>query len=151
MKKYLKITFILSMAHFACQSSSQPQEEKRQSSRTVEDYVEHYPSGIKKIEGKMLNGERHGDWVYYYEDGIKWSEGRYKNGKRVGYSRIYYENGKLKLQGKYEDDVRVGIWKVWNNDGTFADSVDMDKKLAEQKLEDKLNDSSLLKQEKTNP
>jgi antitoxin component YwqK of YwqJK toxin-antitoxin module len=56
------------------------QEEKKTDSYEipqVEDYIEHYPTGIKKLEGKKVEGKRHGRWIFYYDNGMKWSEGTY--------------------------------------------------------------------------
>ena len=94
--------------------------------RKEENVVEYYPSGIKKLEGKLVNGERHGKWIYYYENGFIWSEGQYWYGKRKGYSLVYYENGRKKLVGQYENNLKVGVWEVWNQDGTLAQKVNID-------------------------
>ncbi len=95
-----------------------------------ENYLERYPNGLKKVEGKLINGQRHGIWTYYYENGMKWSEGKYKRGIRDGFSVVYYENGRKKLAGEYKGDLKVGIWKVWNDDGSFAAEVNLNEKLS---------------------
>jgi antitoxin component YwqK of YwqJK toxin-antitoxin module len=97
---------------------------------TEENYLERYPNGLKKIEGKLINGQRHGIWTYYYENGMKWSEGKYKRGVRDGFSIVYYENGRKKLVGDYKNDLKIGIWKVWNDDGSLAAEVDLNEKLS---------------------
>lgn len=109
----------------ACQNQEAPATEKK-TERTVEEVLEHYPDGKKRMEGKLVNGERHGNWKVYYENGFLWSEGKYWKGKRKGYSVVYHKNGKKKLEGNYEDDVKVGIWKLWGEDGSLYKSIDMD-------------------------
>ncbi len=118
---------LLIALNFACGSNSK--ENKVVEPKVEKNYVEYYDDGVKKIEGILLNGERHGVWNFYYKSGIKWSEGRYKRGKRDGYSIVYYENGKKKLQGDYKNHKRIGVWKIWNEDGTFKDEIDFDKPL----------------------
>jgi len=127
-----KLIFILLIgAIFGCKlegGDSNKVEEKnsKNEERKEENVVEYYSNGIKKLEGKLVNGERHGKWIYYYENGFIWSEGQYWYGERKGYSLVYYENGRKKLVGKYENNLKVGIWEVWNKDGTLARKVNVD-------------------------
>lgn len=95
----------------------------------IEHFVEHYPNGIKKVEGDKLNGKRNGRWVFYYEDGMMWSEGTYRHGKREGSSIVYYENGKKKIEGQYKKDMRIGEWKVWEDDGSLVKKIDLNSML----------------------
>ncbi len=96
----------------------------------VESYLDRYPNGLKKLEGKKVEGKRHGKWIYYYDNGMKWSEGMYKNGIRDGHSVVYYENGKKKIEGQYKKDLRVGEWKVWEDDGSLVKAIDLNKMLS---------------------
>ena len=97
------------------------------------EYVtEYYPSGIKKIEGKLVNGERHGKWIYYYDNGFIWSEGKYWHGKRKGYSVVYYKNGQKKMTGQYLDDKKVGEWSIWNESGSLAHKISLDEELSKE-------------------
>ncbi len=114
--------FIICFVLFACKPSTV--EENKNEERVVENHIEHYKNGLKKMEGQLVNGKRHGKWVVYHENGMKWSEGSYRHGERVGSAVIYYENGKKKLQGQYRGGYKVGIWRAWERDGTFADSLD---------------------------
>ncbi|KAA3649785.1 MAG: hypothetical protein DWP98_06330 [Bacteroidetes bacterium] len=123
MMKYLLsiIIFVL----FSCQSKEQTVENQLPE-RNIEQVVEYYDNGLKKMEGELLNGQRHGKWFAYYENGMKWSEGNFNKGLRVGLGIVYYENGKKKLEGLYDQDKKVGIWKVWEDDGTLVQEIDMD-------------------------
>jgi len=112
---------------FACNSETQKETENQNATeeRKVENFVEYYPSGIKKVEGKKVNGERHGRWVYYYDNGFMWSEGEYYYGKREGYSVVYYKDGRKKMKGQYSEDEKVGVWHFWDEDGNLTKSLDV--------------------------
>lgn len=126
MRISLLIACILMLA--AC--ANEAAEEKNQYQPPVmEDVVDYYPSGLKKVEGQLRNDQPHGKWVYYYENGFKWSEGVFNKGERVGKSIIYYENGKIKMTGQYEKNIKVGVWRVYEDDGTFVDQIDLDSTL----------------------
>lgn len=123
MRKSILSIFIL-LFLFAC-DEKQPEEKVKEGKK--ESVTEYYPSGIKKVEGKMLNGKRTGKWVYYYENGFIWSEGVFKDDVRDGYSMVYHENGKIKTQGNYRDNKKVGKWKFWSSTGDLVKTVDFDK------------------------
>lgn len=125
------LILILCLFAFGACVSDKAEEQKTENPQAteVEDYVEHYTNGLKKMEGKKVDGKRHGKWIYYYDNGMKWSEGMYKNGIRNGYSVVYYENGKKKIEGQYKKDLRVGEWKVWEDDGSLVKAIDLDKML----------------------
>ncbi len=95
----------------------------------TEQITEFYPSGIKKIEGKLIDGKRHGKWIYYYENGFIWSEGVYKNGIRNGYALVYYPDGAQKISGQYKKNLRVEVWKVFNTDGTLIKAINLNEML----------------------
>ena len=90
------ITFLsLTLVLFSC-SNSAPEDKDQVTERNVEQVLEHYSNGIKKLEGEKVNGERHGMWKYYYANGFLWSEGKFWYGERKGYSVIYYNTEKSK-------------------------------------------------------
>ncbi|MEX2380237.1 MAG: hypothetical protein WD530_05805 [Vicingaceae bacterium] len=126
------LILILCLFVFGACASEKKENKKEESYQApeVEDYVEHYSNGLKKIEGKKVDGKRHGKWIYYYDNGMKWSEGKYVHGERNGYSVVYYENGKKKIEGQYKKDLRVGKWKVWEDDGSLVKEIDLDKMLS---------------------
>lgn len=120
---------LITLLILSCENN-EPTVEKKEEKRKVEKVLENYPDGKKKMEGELVNGERHGDWKYYYENGFLWSEGKYWYGKRKGYSTVYHKNGKKKLEGRYENDLKVGEWKLWAEDGSLYKTIDMDKLLS---------------------
>ena len=126
------ILIILATFLFACETDSK-QQEKTETDEYVpptrEQYVERYPSGIKKIEGELIDGKRHGKWIYYYENGFIWSEGYYQNGIREGYSLVYYKSGQKKITGQYKKNLRYGKWKVYEEDGSLVKAIDINKML----------------------
>ena len=126
------ILIILTTVLFACNTDSKKIEETESNEYvppTREEHVERYPSGIKKVEGKLINGKRHGRWIYYYDNGFIWSEGNYKHGIREGFSLIYYKNGQTKVSGKYKKNLRIGEWKVYEQDGRLVKTIDINKML----------------------
>ena len=125
-----KIVFILlSLTIFACNNSVEENKKQEVLERKVEQVVERYSNGIKKMEGETVNGKRHGMWKYYYANGFLWSEGEFWYGERKGYSIIYYNNGKKQMEGSYENDLKVGKWKLWNPDGSLNKIIDLDQML----------------------
>ena len=92
--------------------------------------IEYYSTGEKKMEGEMLQNQRHGSWKSYYKSGKIWSEGFFKEGLREGNSVVYYETGTKRIEGNYEKGNRIGLWKFYDEKGqkikevTFAaDSI----------------------------
>ena len=125
-----KIVFILlSLTIFACNNSVEENKKQEVLERKVEQVVERYSNGIKKMEGETVNGKRHGMWKYYYANGFLWSEGEFWYGERKGYSIIYYNTGKKQMEGSYENDLKVGKWKLWNQDGSLNKIIDLDQML----------------------
>lgn len=130
MRKIFILAFgLLVLTACSTEKNTNEKEEQYQAPKS-EDYLERYPNGIKKLEGRKVNGKRHGKWTYYYDNGMKWSEGKYVHGERNGYAIVYYENGKKKIEGQYKNDLRVGKWKVWEDDGTLVKEIDLDKMLS---------------------
>ena len=125
-----KIVFILMiLAIFACKETVKENKEQEVMERKVEQVIEHYSNGVKKMEGEKVNGNRHGMWKYYYANGFLWSEGEFWYGERKGYSIIYYDTGKKQMEGSYEKDLKVGKWKLWNPDGSLNKIIDIDQML----------------------
>ena len=120
---------LISMLVLSCQNN-EPTQKENKLKRKVEKVLEYYPDGKKKLEGELVNGERHGIWKYYYKNGFLWSEGKYWYGARKGYSTVYHENGKKKLEGEYENDLKVGKWKLWTEDGSLYKTINMDELLS---------------------
>ena len=121
------VFLVLTVALFACNDAVKEEEEAFE--RNVEQVVEHYTNGVKKIEGEKVNGKRHGMWKYYYANGFLWSEGEFWYGERKSYSIIYYNTGKKQMEGSYEKDLKVGKWKLWNPDGSLNKVIDLDQML----------------------
>lgn len=135
MKKLILILMLGSI--LSCVSESKEKEEgqeETQKANKTEQVVEYYADGVKKVEGKMVNGERHGKWIFYYENGYIWSEGMFKNGKRKGYSVVYHENGRKKLAGEYKDNQKVGVWKVYGKDGALLKEVNLDEEPTQEEV-----------------
>jgi antitoxin component YwqK of YwqJK toxin-antitoxin module len=90
-------------------------------------YLEQYPNGIKKIEGKMENGRREGIWYAWYEDGTMWSTAHYHNGLRNGYSVLYYPDGTKRIEGSYRNGKQVGTWQFWDVAGKITKEINYDR------------------------
>lgn len=124
--KYLFGLSVFFVLLIACEDKK----EDKTDSVEVETVVNRYPNGVKKMEGKLVNGKRQGKWIAYYENGIKWSEGVFVDGLREGNSIVYYESGKKKMEGKYHENQKVGLWKVWEEDGSLVQTINMDSTLS---------------------
>lgn len=97
---------------------------------TLEPYVEHHPNGAIKIEGNMLDGERHGPWTAYFENGLKWSEHNYHQGMLNGKHRSYYPDGILRITGAYIDDMKRGEWRFYDEEGKMVKRMDFNQEPA---------------------
>jgi antitoxin component YwqK of YwqJK toxin-antitoxin module len=104
-------------------------------------YIEYYPSGGKRIEMNLLNGQKHGRITIYFEnqdvqeirsfnqdlmDGtwltfndkrIKIGEANYKNGVKHGKWYIWDENGVLRYAMDYENGQKTGKWVIYDEKG----------------------------------
>ncbi len=85
--------------------------------QTKQTEIQYYPSGQKKMEGLLVNGQRQGVWKSYYENGMLWSEGEFLNDQRHGFGRLFYPGGQKKMEGTYHQGQRTGEWKWWNPQG----------------------------------
>lgn len=90
---------------------------------------EYYEDGNKLKEGPLSNEEkRDGLWKSFYRDGVLWSEGEYKNGIRDGKTITYHANGNKYYEGQFIKAQKSGIWKFYNQEGTFENEIDFDKR-----------------------
>jgi antitoxin component YwqK of YwqJK toxin-antitoxin module len=104
-------------------------------------YIEYYPSGGKRIEMNLLNGQKHGKISIYFEnqdiqeirsfnqdlmDGtwltfndkrIKIGEANYKNGVKHGKWYIWDEKGVLRYEMEYNNGQKTGKWVIYNEEG----------------------------------
>lgn len=110
---------------FSCNTPSQSEEAKGASAeQVVEDYTEFYDNGQIKIEGKTVNGKRHGMWKSYYENGLKWSETSFNMGQKSGLTTTYLEDGMMRYQGQYYNDERTGEWLFYDSLGYIMKKID---------------------------
>ncbi len=100
------------------------------------DVEEHYESGVLKIKGLSVDGNREGLWQSYFKNGYKWSEVEYDGGIKNGDVVVFYQNGMMRYQGRYYDDARSGLWTFYDTLGVVLKKVNMD--------EVRLNPDSLL-------
>lgn len=87
------------------------------------DYVDKYPSGIKKFVGFYRFGKRHGQWFSFYPNGAAWSEMHYDKGLRHGPNLAYFENGKMRFSGFYKNDKQDSVWSYYDTTGALAQKV----------------------------
>src|SRR6185369_7119791 len=80
-------------------------------------YVEKYPNGQIKIEGKIKNGTRFGQWKSYYPNGTAYSESYYEDGKLNGKSATFYKNGRVRYIGYYTWSKPSGSWQFFDSTG----------------------------------
>jgi antitoxin component YwqK of YwqJK toxin-antitoxin module len=110
---------------FSCNTQSQSEETKgTPAEQVVEDYTEFYDNGQIKIEGKTVNGKRHGMWKSYYENGLKWSETSFNMGLKSGLTTTYLEDGMMRYKGQYYNDERTGEWLFYDSLGYIMKKID---------------------------
>jgi antitoxin component YwqK of YwqJK toxin-antitoxin module len=58
-------------------------------------HVEHYATGVVKMNGFHLDGEMHGAWEWYRIDGSVMRTGAFDRGMQVGPWRTFDRSGRL--------------------------------------------------------
>ncbi len=85
--------------------------------RDITGQIDFYPNHLKKTEGPVLDGKKHGLWKAWYKDGTKWSEGIFQHDMNHGRHTVWHQNGQKFYEGDYIVGQRSGIWKFWAEDG----------------------------------
>jgi len=107
-------------------------------------YIEYFPSGGKRIEMNISNGQKNGKIIIYFEnqdtqeirsfkedlmDGtwltfndkrIKVGEANYKNGVKHGKWYIWDDNGVLRYEMEYNNGQKTGKWSIWDETGKLV-------------------------------
>jgi len=119
------LLLLMMLSAVACNQAAQKSNETTAPIEYIEkDFTEFYDNGQLKIEGKLLNDQRHGLWTAYYENGIKWSETTFKMGVKSGQTTTYFEDGMMRYTGTFYNDERTGEWLFYDEDGLVIKKVD---------------------------
>ncbi|MBX2978395.1 MAG: hypothetical protein KF905_03795 [Flavobacteriales bacterium] len=70
-----------------------------------------------RMEGELINGERHGAWVAYFQHGGIRSRANYEHGQEQGSTEVFHENGMTKYTGQYYQGNPVGLWIFYDQNG----------------------------------
>jgi antitoxin component YwqK of YwqJK toxin-antitoxin module len=106
--------------------------------RSMTGEIDFYPNHLKKTEGHVLDGKKHGLWKAWYKDGTKWSEGYFQHDLNHGRHTVWHENGQKFYEGDYIVGQRSGIWKFWAEDGRLlkeTNYTELRNKMEQQKSE----------------
>ena len=57
--------------------------------------IVHYPTGVVKMKGFLLDGEMHGAWEWYRTDGSVMRTGEFDRGKQIGIWRTFDRSGRM--------------------------------------------------------
>lgn len=87
------------------------------STRSMTGETDFYTNHLKKTEGPVKEGKKHGLWKAWYKDGTKWSEGNFQHDMNHGQHTVWHENGQKFYEGSYIVGQRSGIWTFWGEDG----------------------------------
>jgi uncharacterized protein len=82
--------------------------ESEETSPVIEEVVEYYYNGSKKLEGKKQDEKKIGIWTEWYMSGAKKAEMEYEEGLKQGQWKEWFENGNLKSRTDYQDDQLLG-------------------------------------------
>lgn len=88
--------------------------------------TEYWPNGVKKAEGNMKDGKRHGLWTGYNDKGMVKSRCEYVNGVTQGPTVVFHDNGAVYYSGDYKDGKQVGKWRFFDEQGKELKVVDFD-------------------------
>jgi uncharacterized protein YdhG (YjbR/CyaY superfamily) len=59
------------------------------------EYLEFYPNGVLKANGKYKAGKLHGDWKWFRKSGVIMRSGSFKSGEQIGTWITYDVSGKI--------------------------------------------------------
>ncbi len=79
-----------------------------------------YPSGAKKIEGKINKEGRQGVFTEYHESGGKNTESEYLNGMLTGVTKEYGETGRIISENAYKNDTLDGYHIQYESNGKMS-------------------------------
>lgn len=144
MKKVLTMAFLLAIPFLVSAQLLQKEDGKYYDKKGLlytGTYIEYYPSGGKRIEMNLLNGQKHGKITIYFEnqdtqeirsfkqdlmDGtwltfnnnrIKIGEANYKDGQKHGKWYIWDDNGVLRYEMEYSNGQKSGKWVIYDEKG----------------------------------
>lgn len=75
--------------------------------------IEWHENGVKKAEGKYLNGSYDGLWTWWDEQGNKISEENYREGTAEGLHIWWYSSGGKKAEINYVNGSIEGLLTEW--------------------------------------
>jgi uncharacterized protein len=89
--------------------------------------VRHWPTGAVRSEGRVQRwtGVREGLWTFYYPTGVRREEGRLEGGAKHGRWREWHSTGQPRAEGSRQYDPqthtspRQGQWVLYYEDGSF--------------------------------
>jgi antitoxin component YwqK of YwqJK toxin-antitoxin module len=107
-------------------------------------YIEYYPTGSKRVEMNLVDGQKHGrttlyfkndsiqeirsfyqdlmdgTWITFNDKSVRVGEANYLKGVKHGKWFVWDDNGVLRYEMEYRDGVKVGTWKIWNEKGVIV-------------------------------
>ena len=76
-------------------------------------YLEHYPNGIVKIQGILLDDQKDGEWLEFFPDGSLKNRKNYCLGIKHGVFEFYKENGEIDFKLVYNQGrIKISNFKV---------------------------------------
>lgn len=67
----------------------------------------YYENGVPQVQETMKNGTKHGKYLSYYKTGLKKTEGKYVEGKRDGIWKWWNEKGEVSYQLDYSANISL--------------------------------------------
>ena len=87
--------------------------------RIVRVGAAYYPSGIKKAEGRFINGIVHGKARVFHPNGACHFDGMFRKGVIQGNGKEYWDNKTLKYEGEFVDGVYYGEGRLYHRTGVL--------------------------------
>jgi uncharacterized protein len=76
-------------------------------------YLEHYPNGIVKIKGILIDDQKDGEWLEFFPDGRLKSKKYFRSGIKHGVFEFYKENGDLDFKLVYtQGRIKISNFKI---------------------------------------
>lgn len=87
--------------------------------RIVRVGTAYYNSGIKKAEGRFINGIMQGKGRAYHPNGALKYEGMFRKGIINGFGREFWDNNNIKYEGEFVNGIYYGEGRIYNKNGVL--------------------------------
>ncbi len=80
-----------------------------------------FPSGVKKVEGKLKKGKAIGIWSWWHQNNTLEKTGTFDiNNLQTGTWSSWFEHGSINYEGNFKNGLKHGEWKYYHSNGNLS-------------------------------